>query len=120
MPDLLIEWMQAAAELRELKEREQELRKAVIRQLFPSPVKGLNKRQLDAERELHATFRVNYKVDKAAIMHVDPALRDSVIEWKPSVKESVYNKLDHSAKLQLADAITVTPGLPSLEIKPSK
>ena len=123
IPDALIsEWDDAVAKADYWKEKELELRLKIFGTAFPTPKVGANKIRINYGMALVGTHRINYKVDKPAILtmynqdNVRPIV-DKVINFRPEVKEGEYKKLTPDDLKLIAEAITETPGTPALEVK---
>ena len=129
---LLIEWTQAQAKLAEVKplvENEMRLRKQVMTEYFPTPVEGVNTCQLESGWEMKATYRIDRKIDEAALpaintelwgMNVNP---DRLVRAKLELDLTAYKSLvqiNPQAAKVFEKAMISKPASPSLELKPPK
>lgn len=123
----LAEFYNIQNQLAELKVKEMEMRKNIFAKYFPEPVEGAaNKQPLNDGFVLQATHTINRSIDKAALTANGQALIeanipvDDLVEWKPSLKKSNWNKLSDEQKQLFAPCITEREGSPKLEIKKPK
>lgn len=129
---LLIEWSQAQAKLAEIKplvENELRLRKRVMEEYFPTPVEGVNTFPLESGWELKGTYKIDRRVDAAALSAVSVELRgigvnaDSLVRFKPELETAAYRTLvqisPEAAKV-FEKALISKPASPSIELKPPK
>lgn len=129
---LLIEWSMAKQKLPEAKvitDKEMSLRKQVMEAYFPAPVEGVNTCQLEAGWELKATYKIDRKIDEAALPAINIKLRemevnpDPLVKLKPALDTSAYKTLvqtNPEAAKVFEQAMTSKPASPSLELKPPK
>lgn len=116
------EWYALQNQMREIKEREMELRKKIFAFYFQGAVEGTNKLEMQDGYTLTGKRVINRSVDKGSLVSLTPELQaagikvDDLVEWKPSLKISAYRKLSE-AQTQLFDQVLVVKdGSPSLEI----
>lgn len=116
------EWYALQNQMREIKEREMELRRKIFAFYFQDAVEGTNKLEMQDGYVLNAKRVINRSVDKGSLVSLTPELQaagikvDDLVEWKPSLKISAYRKLTE-AQTQLFDQVLVVKdGSPSLEI----
>lgn len=121
----LTEWQTAMAEAVKAKpiiEKEQALRKEVFALFFPAPVEGTNKFDLLEGWELKGTYKIDRKVDEAAVPAVTEALRemgvnaDLLISYEPKLKTATYRELTAEQRVVFDQALTIKPGSPTLEL----
>lgn len=129
---LLIEWTQAQAKLAEVKplvENEMRLRKQVMTEYFPTPVEGVNTCQLESGWEMKATYRIDRKIDEAALPAINTELRemsvnpDRLVRAKLELDLTAYKSLvqiNPQAAKVFEKAMISKPASPSLELKPPK
>lgn len=122
---LLNEWYPMKAKLDELKVAEAAIRKQIFDLAFPAPEYGTNKARISHGMALVATHKANYKIDRPALETTlqsagdnERAVIDSVISYKPEVRDGAFRALTADDINVVAGFITQTPGLPSLEVKP--
>lgn len=123
--NLLNEWYPLRDQLEIVKTREMELRKQIFALAFPEPEFGTNKRKISHGMALIATHKANYKIDRPALETTlqnagdnERALIDSVISYRPEVKDGAFRKLETDDANVIAQFVTQSPGSPTLEIKP--
>lgn len=129
---LLIEWTQAQAKLAEVKplvENEMRLRKQVMTEYFPTPVEGVNTCQLESGWEMKATYRIDRKIDEAALPAINTELRemsvnpDRLVRAKLELDLTAYKSLvqiNPQAAKVFEKAMISKPASPSLELRPPK
>jgi hypothetical protein len=136
---MIAEWKSASDQLKELKEKEQALRQALVAQLFDATKLegaetidlGYGGWQLCATKE--QTYTATNKEEQAEklqdlLQSKDPELAEKLINWKPEVSKPAYRTvLELAQKYNATDvlsalheAITVKPGMPQLEMIPPK
>lgn len=116
-------WYQVSEQLGKLKIEELALRKEIFGEAFPNPTEGSkeNKMDLAAGWILQGDHKINRKVDEAVVATLQAddntrALIDRCFEWKPKLKLAAFKALDSDELNLLADAVTETPGTPSLKV----
>lgn len=132
LSDLLSSWDEAKKQLDHWKTRENMLRLQIFGGLFDDPVPGKgNKVRLPYDMALVADYRINYTIDQAAMdasrsvinpdgsRLIEPAVFDSVISFRPSVKDAAFRDLDDDTRRPFTVFITAAPGTPGIEIKPA-
>lgn len=121
----LVEWQKANEQLTFLKAHEMQLRKEVFAEAFPTPIEGTNKLALDDAHQLTAQYKLNRKLDDAALIVSGQALYDQgvpldkLVVYKPELKVAEFKALqtEDNAKFQLfAQLVTESPGSPTLSI----
>lgn len=122
---LLEKWHEAEANAAHWKEEENALRIKIFGEAFgDEPKAGKdNKIRLPYDMALIGDYRINYTIDQAALdtsrQLIDPAVFDSVISYRPSVKAAAFRDLDDDTRRPFTNFITAAPGTPGLEIKPA-
>ena len=120
--ETLTQWYNLSKLLKKTKASEILLRKKIFEGKFPKPVEGAkNKVNIDQYYVLKGTYVLNRNVDVGAYKSIQEKLReldvsDEVVEWKPSLKKSEYNKLTDDQKLIFDQCLIIKPGSPALEI----
>lgn len=118
---LLTRWHEAGKNAAAWSEIELKLRNQIFAMMFPNPERGTNKARINHGMALVGDYRINYKIDKAALEAtrsiISPAIFDAVISYRPEVKAGGWNKLGEDDKKLFGPVITETPGTPGLEIK---
>jgi hypothetical protein len=129
---LLIEWSQAQAKLAAIKplvETEMRLRKQVMAEYFPTPVEGVNTFQLESGWEMKGTYKIDRKIDEAALPAINIELRgmnvnpDRLVRFKPELDTTAYKTLvqiNPEAARVFEKAMISKPASPSIELKPPK
>lgn len=132
--DLLDEWFVLKNQLDAMTTKENALRKEIFDRFVPmlaeqfpnKPLKrGMNKVKIDHGMALVIDHRLNFKIDRplleatlAAAGDNERAILDSVISYSPKIKESAFEALEGNDLQLVTPFVTVTPGLPGIEIKP--
>ena len=126
---LLIEWSQAQVKLAEVKllvENEMRLRKQVMEAYFPVPVEGVNTCQLEAGWELKGTYKIDRRLDEAALPAINIELRgmnvnpDRLVRFKLELDTAAYKTLvqiNPQAAKVFEKAMISKPSAPSLDYK---
>lgn len=126
---LLEDWRLATEQVAELKSiiaKEQELRKQVFAAFFPAPKEGANTVNLPEGWKLKGTYKIDRKIDEAALPAVIEKLRiegvssDLLVEYKPSLKTTVYKQLVAEHRAIFDEALTAKPASPTVELNPPK
>lgn len=129
---LLIEWSQAKTKLEEVKqlvENEMRLRKQVMAAYFPTPVEGVNTCQLESGWEMKGTYKIDRKIDEAALPAINVELRgmnvnpDPLVRFKPELDTTAYKSLvqiNPEAAKVFEKAMISKPASPTIELKPPK
>lgn len=126
---LLEEWRLATEQVAALKSviaKEQELRKQVFEAFFPAPKEGANTINLPEGWKLKGTYKIERKIDEAALPAVIEKLRiegvnsDLLVEYKPSLKTTVYKQLVAEHRAIFDEALTAKPATPTVELNPPK
>lgn len=128
--ELLSTWWNAFTEAEAAKEvikREQELRKQVFEHYFENPQEGTNYLELPNGWRLKATYKLDRKIDEAALPAVKEQLKemgvnaDSLVEYKPSLKTKLYRELTAEQMRIFDQALTIKPSSPTIElVKPKE
>lgn len=126
---LLADWYQAleaAKAAKSIIENEQALRKEVAALFFLDPKEGVNTEDLENGYKLKLTYKIDRKLDDAALDAVKAKLRDefqinpdALVETKPSLVTKAYKGLcatNPDAAKVFDTALTIKPASPTLEI----
>lgn len=124
LSELLNEWHAAKAQANEWAAKETALRLRIFGGLFPTPVPGAgNKVKIPYNMALIGTYRLNYRVDEAAMSQsrslIEPATFEEVITFKPSVRDGAFRALPDADRNLFVPFVTVSPGTPGIELKPA-
>jgi hypothetical protein len=126
---LLEEWRLAKAAADEAKPivtKEQALRKQVFAAFYPVPKEGTNTLDLADGWKLKGVYKLDRKIDDAALPAVTEQLRgmgvnaDTLVAWKPELKTATYRELTAEQRAVFDQALTVKPGSPTVELMPPK
>lgn len=131
--ELLNAWYNSLTAARAAKltiENEQALRKQVIETFFPNPNEGANHILVGVGWKLSLTYKIDRKLDEAALTSVREKLielyeinPDTLIEMKPSLKTTEYKALkalNAEAGTLFENALIIKPGSHTLEFTPPK
>ena len=122
---LLRDWNTAVAQVVQCKPlilQEQELRKAVMAEFFPAPKEGVNSLDMGQGWTLKGTYKIDRKIDEAALPAAFAQLReigfnaDTLVKYKPEVATTIYKTLPDQARLIFDTALTIKPGSPTVEL----
>ncbi len=116
--ETILQWVEAAENLRMAKEYELLLRNQICDFILDGKVKGSKTAIINGIYKMAATAKVNDSVDaellQAMWKDLSPAEKSS-IKFKPALIAKVYKTLD--GKSNIHRAISSKPGTPSLELK---
>ncbi len=118
----LNEWYNLKQQIEAAKERESELRKKIFAAYFADAHEGTNKLELQGGYVLNGKRVINRTIDKGAMVSLTPELQaagirlDDIVEWKPSLKLSVYRKLSEEQTKLFDQILVIKDGMPGLEI----
>lgn len=122
---LITAWQDAQVKAEAAKQAvtlEQNLRKQVMASLFADGKEGTNTVELANGWKLKGTIKLDRKLDKATLLSISDKLRelgvnpDTLVEWKPDLKTSVYRELTAEQATLFDTALTIKPGSPTLEL----
>ena len=121
---LLAQWDDDRRKLAFYKEREKELRVTIFNATFPAPTEGTLRHKLPDGRTIKAGYKINRKVDEAALPAVLAHMRelgvanaDALVSFKPSLVKREWNTLSDANKLEFSAAVVSSPGTPTLDIE---
>jgi len=139
---VLLHWQQAKDVLETAKATEMDWRKYVVKRAFPNPDEGMNTLDLGNNYQLKASVKYNYNLDtdnkkvnamldKLAITGNDGSfIAERLVSWKPSFLLTEYrviqdeaeegNQLAKQRLKIIAEALTITDGAPTVDIKENK
>lgn len=114
-------WQKLHDAMQKAKRVEAAARLALCKLVVPTPVEGANSTPLPDGRIFAMTHKLNYKLDAEALPAVEKQLgkklAKDLIRRKPELGVSAYRLLSAEQQLILSAALTVTPGMPDLEIR---
>ncbi len=122
----LAAWHVLKAEAARLNEQEKELRIEIFNMAFPNPEEGskYNKMDLDDGYMLQGDYKINRRIDEAALGEVqkqmDPVMFNRAFRFKPELNKSGFKDLTEEQRSIACIAIIATPGTPSLDIVQKK
>jgi len=126
--DLVSRWERAKAALDAAKKLESALREEIVAAHFQQNSTGTHHFDTPDGRDLVCVKKLNYKLDKvttsdaqqkvAAIVGLELAKR--LVNWKPDLSLSEYNKLPDNAREAIDRALTISPATPTLELREKK
>jgi hypothetical protein len=124
---ILAEWIDDKQKLAFYKEREKQNRLLLFAGTFPNPKEGTQKHKLPDGRTIKAQYRINRKIDEAALPATLAKMRelgvanaDALVNFKPTLAKREWNTLSEDNKLQFSPAVIATPGTPTLDLEPAK
>ena|ERR1700761_6153677 len=124
--ELLVHWQELRNKLDYYKNEEMEVRKEIVKRLFPNKSEGTNTVELGNGYQLKYVFKQNYKIDNKNIDNVLDEIAktgnegsfivERLVSWKPSLKLTEYRELDSKYKIIFDKVLTITDAAPDLEI----
>lgn len=127
---LLNAWWNAFTEAEAAKaaiKREQELRRQVFEHYFKNPREGTNYVELPDGWRLKGIYKLDRKIDEAALPAVKEQLKemgvnaDPLVEYKPSLKIKLYRELTAEQMRIFDQALIIKPSSPTIElVKPKE
>lgn len=118
-------WLEAkgaADAVKPLIAAELEARKALFDLVYTAPKEGVNKLDLGEGYTLKGSYKLERKIDDAALASVMEELRqdgvnpDFLVEWKPSLKIAAYRELTAEQAQTMDKALIIKPSTPTLEL----
>lgn len=125
--ELLMHWKNIKTQAETLKVAEADLRKYIVKRMFPNGKEGTNNRELGNGYKLKAEIKYNYKIDNekidsvleeiAKIGNEGNIIAERLIKWAPSLSLTEYrNILNQEIKKKIDSVLTITDGMPTLSI----
>lgn len=105
---------------------EMELRKEIFSMAFPSPKEGTNNSELQGKWILKGTYKLDRKIDEAALPAVLEQLRkqnvvtELLVKYEPKLSATNYKALSIENQRIFDQAMTIKPASPTLELIPPK
>jgi len=106
--------------------REMQVRKDIFALAFPTPKEGTNTTDLPNDWKIKGIYKLDRKIDEAALPAVLEELRklginpDPLIKWKPDLVTGDYKALSPANKAIFDQALTTKPASPTVELIPPK
>lgn len=129
-PELTLEqitsfWVDANNALTHWKAVEMQLRLELVKKHSnPTSEKGTEYLSLPNDWRLKVVKSQNFKLDadkaQDALDHFTDDMANLLVRWDAQLSVSNYNQLSEADKAYFADALTVKPGAPQLELVPPK
>ena len=124
----IVEWRELTDWLAEATKKEKDLRATLAKFFFPAPVEGVNRvcTAINGQTlELALDQRVNRKLDAAVlddVMHQLPEdspyrIAGTLVAWEPKLVVKGLRTMPDDQRRIFSQALTETPGTPSLEIE---
>lgn len=107
-------------------EKEIQVRKELFALAFPVPKEGTNTEDLPNGWKIKGIYRLDRKLDEAALPAVFEQLRnqnvnpDPLVKWKPELVTGDYKALSPANKATFDQALTTKPASPTVELIPPK
>ena len=126
---LIEQWRLAKQEVDAMKHivaAERELRKEVFESFFVNPKEGTSTIELQGGWKLKGVFKLDRKLDEAAIPAMCEQLRtigvnpDTLLEYKASLKMATYKELTEEQRQVFDQALIVKPASPTVDLLPPK
>ena len=120
--DELNHWYKLQEELATKTQEEMDLRKKIFAAYFPTPKEGTNTAPLSEGYVIKGQYKLNRKVDEAALLVLANEMRTiginaaTLIKYKPELATTEYRKLTPEQLEVFNRALLITVGAPSLEI----
>lgn len=127
--ELLSQWHEAQESLRQAKEAEAELRKAVVSEFFanvPQDAEGTFSLPLGGGYKLKSQYKITRKVNADALDEMLEQIKaagvklDEVIHWTPVLRMAAYNTLTAEQRQVFDEAIESKQSIPALKIESPK
>ena len=124
--NVLADWFKLQQQLKELKQRESDLRDYLFEEAFPDldadSLVGTHRSELPQGYTLVARVTQGITVDQSAVEACLEKLTekqlDGIGEWVFKLDKKGYNGLTKSAQKKFASCLVMKPGKPTLEIAP--
>jgi len=122
------QWKNAKYLLDIAKAAELKVREEVIAQHFHNAPIGTNHHDCDDGSDLVCVKKLNYKLDKETTANAQEKLIPLIgielaarlVNWKPDLSLTEYKKLPDAAREIIDEVLTISPAMPTLELKVAK
>ena len=127
--ELLSKWHEAQESLRQAKEAEADLRKAVISEFFanvPQDAEGTFSLPLGGGYKLKSQYKLTRKVNADALDEMAEQIKSAgvdlgeVIHWTPVLRMAAYNTLTAEQRQVFDEVIESRQSIPALKIEAPK
>jgi hypothetical protein len=115
-------WYLLQQQLADVKDKEMALRKKIFAATFTQPKEGTNTQALTKGWVMKGQYKVDRKVEVAALTTLSAELRehgipvDELISYKPELQLATYRALTDAQRAEFDKILIIKPGAPSLEI----
>lgn len=113
-------WHQLVATIKTLQDEERALREGIFKGTFADPKEGVNTVALPDGRTLKGTYKLNRTVDQAGVLLLPKKVREAAFKAKFDLSLSAYRTLDEETQKVVDGVLTVSPGMPQLELVEAK
>lgn len=128
--ELILAWQESARLAKSHGDREKELRSLIYGAFFGDLEEGTthnhalgNGYKLTGKRPLNyklAPDATDVALDAITAMGKSTLVAERLVKWEPKLSLTEYNNLTDDQRKAIDKALTVTPGLPSIEVKEPK
>lgn len=118
----LARWQELKQAIEVMSEEERMLREGLFNGTFPEPEEGTNEYTLPDGRIVKGVYKLNRKLNEDVLPDVvaelgwTPKSKKLPIRTKQELDLKKYRTLDDEQRAIFDQALTITPGLPSLEV----
>jgi hypothetical protein len=120
--ELAAQWNHASIEQKRWREAELKLRSLIVEKSFSESLTGTHYAPLPEGWRIKCVKGLDYKLDPdktdAALNNFDDSLAALLVKWEPKLSVSNYKVLNQESKAFFNDALTIKPGLPTIELVP--
>jgi len=114
--ETLRRWQELQVTIARLTAEERALRENLFNGAFPSSKEGVNTYELPDGRKIKGTKKVYRNVIQDAVANLPAELAARVLKQKWELRVGPYKQLDKDEQKIVDGIITITPGLPTLEV----
>ena len=122
---MLKNWYNLSEQLKDLRNKEMELRKELFAYYFPKPKLGINRIEIGGGYDLESTYKLDYKMDYDQFCDLcklegSPMAFEEVVDYEPEFRLTRFKALPPEGQEFVMQALTVKPAAPSLSIVQKK
>lgn len=103
-----------------LVKQEKDLRLELFNEYFPAPVIGVNRYSIGHSKDLKATYKMSYTIDRKLLeekqAEIAPELLHRMIKFDPRLSEGEWNSATVEEQKAFGEIVTQKPSLPAMEI----